>query len=57
LQGVKRLLYYTNLGVDPLSPVQLLRSQWIGEMEVMDEFPDATIIRPGLMVGIRPSTD
>lgn len=23
----------------------------------MDEFPDATIMRPGLMVGIRPSTE
>jgi len=57
MNGVKRLLFITNLGVDPMSPVNLLRSQWLGEMEVLDEFPDATVIRPALMVGIRPSTD
>lgn len=44
--GVKRLIHFSANGVDPDSTSKSLRTKWIGEHEVLSNFPNATIIRP-----------
>jgi len=43
---VKRLIHFSANGVDPDSYNKGLRTKWIGEQEVREIFPEATIIRP-----------
>lgn len=43
---VKRLLHFSANGADPDSMSRNLRTKWIGEQEVREFFPEATIIRP-----------
>jgi NADH dehydrogenase (ubiquinone) 1 alpha subcomplex subunit 9 len=34
------------VGADPYSPSTRLNTKWLGEQEVKNAYPDATIIRP-----------
>lgn len=43
---VKRLIHFSANGVDPQSISKSLKTKWIGEQEVLNYFPEATIIRP-----------
>lgn len=52
LAGVKRLIHFSSVGVDPKSPSIDLRTKWEGEQRVREEFPEATIIRPTTVVGL-----
>ena len=47
--NVKRLIHVSAAGADPNSASPRLRTKWIGEQEVRNIFPDATIIRPTYM--------
>lgn len=51
LAGVKRLIHFSSVGVDPNSPSLDLATKWEGEQRVREEFPDATILRPTTVVG------
>lgn len=56
--GVKRLIHFSALNASP-NPVphvykagsQFLKSKYFGELAVLKEFPDATIIRPADILG------
>lgn len=43
---VKRLIHFSANGADPDSISRNLRTKWIGEQEIREYFPEATIIRP-----------
>ena len=43
---VKRFIHFSANGANPDSISRNLRTKWIGEQEVRDYFPEATIIRP-----------
>lgn len=43
---VKRLIHFSANNVDPDSESKRLRTKWLGEKEILDNFPEATIIRP-----------
>ena len=49
--GAERLVHVSALGADPASPSEFLASKGRGEAAVTAAFPDATILRPGTMVG------
>lgn len=46
---IKRLIYISAAGADPNSHSRRLRTKWLGEQEVKDIYPNATILRPTLM--------
>lgn len=48
--NVKRLIHISAAGADPNSQSMRLRTKWIGEQEVMEAFPNATILRPTMMM-------
>jgi NADH dehydrogenase (ubiquinone) 1 alpha subcomplex subunit 9 len=57
--GVERFIQVSHMGASPnpkgillKNGSEVLRTKWQGEMAVLDEFPDATIIRPSDMYGI-----
>ena len=50
-QNIKKFIHFSNLAVDPHSSSFDLKSKYIGEKEVLDEFPDATILRLGTVIG------
>lgn len=52
--NVKRLIHFSANGVDPDSFSKSFRTKWIGEKEVLDIFPDATIIRPTEIMHRKP---
>ena len=49
--GVRRLIYVTFLGADPNSPSLWVRERWRAEQLLLASGLDATIIRPGQIVG------
>jgi len=49
--GVRRLIYVTFLGADPHSPSIWVRERWRAEQLLLTSGLDATIIRPGQIVG------
>ena len=53
--GVERLVHFSALGADPDSPALYAQSKAAGERAVLDQFPDATIIRPSN--AFRPDDD
>lgn len=48
--NVKRLIHISAAGADPNSQSMRLRTKWIGEQEVLEAFPNATILRPTMMM-------
>lgn len=50
-RGAKKLVHFSAVGVAPNSPSLDLRTKYYGEQAVRDEFPEAIIIRPTLMIG------
>jgi NADH dehydrogenase len=49
--GVARLVLVSGIGADPRSASPYIRARGRGELLVQQAFPDATIVRPGAMVG------
>lgn len=49
--GVKQFVHFSAIGVDPRSDSLDLQTKFYGEKEVLDEFPDATIVRMAPVVG------
>ena len=50
--GVKRLIHFSNVAVDPNSPSYNLATKFEGEKYVLEEFPDATIFRMSTVIGL-----
>jgi NADH dehydrogenase (ubiquinone) 1 alpha subcomplex subunit 9 len=50
--GAKRMIHISSVGVDPRSPSLDLQTKFYGEQAVLDEFPDATIIRLSTVIGM-----
>lgn len=48
--NVKRFIHISAAGADPNSQSMRLRTKWIGEQEVREAFPEATILRPTLIL-------
>ena len=46
---IKRFIYVSAAGADPNSHSRRLRTKWLGEQEVKDIYPNATILRPTYM--------
>src|SRR5918999_4654556 len=49
--GVQRLVHISGLGTDPKSDSPYARARGIGEQLVIEAFPAATILRPGIIFG------
>jgi NADH dehydrogenase len=49
--GVKRLVHVSAIGADPKSSARYARSKAQGEAAVLEEFPDAIILRPSIVFG------
>lgn len=49
--GATRLVHVSALGAAHDSPSQFLRSKAAGEAAVLEEFPEATIVRPAVLFG------
>mmetsp|Transcript_32165 Transcript_32165/g.55559 ORF Transcript_32165/g.55559 Transcript_32165/m.55559 type:complete len:360 (-) Transcript_32165:32-1111(-) len=48
---VKRLIHFSAVGADPHSASSRLQTKWLGEQEVLNAFPSATIFRPTTIFG------
>jgi nucleoside-diphosphate-sugar epimerase len=51
LCGVRRIVYVTSLGTSPDAPSEWLRERWNAEQSLLCSGLDATVIRPGMIVG------
>lgn len=51
-QSVRRVVYVTSLGIAPDAPGEWLRERWRTEQLLLDSGLDATVIRPGHIVGV-----
>jgi NADH dehydrogenase len=51
LAGAKTLIHVSALGADPKSPGNYGRTKAAGEAAVLEEFPDAIILRPSIVFG------
>ena len=49
--GVKRLVHISAIGADKDSPADYAKSKAEGEAAVLEEFPDAIILRPSIVFG------
>lgn len=49
--GVRRLIHVSAIGANPKSAAHYARTKAEGEAAVLDEFPDAIIIRPSVVFG------
>ncbi|AMJ67814.1 SDR family oxidoreductase [Hymenobacter sp. PAMC 26628] len=50
--GVRRVVYITSLGTSPEAPSEWLRERWHTEQLLLTSGLDATVIRPGFIVGV-----
>ena len=50
--GVRRVIYVTSLGIAPDEPSEWLRERWHAEQLLLNSGLDATVIRPGHIVGV-----
>lgn len=50
--GVRRVIYVTSLGTAPDAPSEWLRERWQTEQLLLNSGLDATVIRPGFIVGV-----
>ena len=50
-EGVPRLVHVSAIGADPASASAYARSKAEGERRVREAFPDATILRPSIVIG------
>lgn len=50
--GVRRVVYVTSLGIAPEGPGDWLRERWQAEQRLLNSGLDATVIRPGHIVGV-----
>lgn len=49
--GVKRLIQVSAIGADPESNSIYARTKGLGEQAVLEAFPEATILRPSIVIG------
>ncbi|KAJ3223665.1 39kDa subunit of ndufa9, NADH:ubiquinone oxidoreductase [Clydaea vesicula] len=49
--GVSKFIHVSALNADPDSKSLFLKTKGLGEKAVLEEFPEATIVRPGYMYG------
>ena len=49
--GIKQFVHFSAIGVDPRSDSLDLQTKFYGEKEVLDEFPEATIVRLAPVIG------
>jgi NADH dehydrogenase len=49
LQNVARLVHISGIGADPTSQSPYIRAQGLGELAVRKAFPNATVLRPGVI--------
>lgn len=49
--NVSKFIHVSALGASESSPSLYLSSKWRGEQAVMEEYPDATIVRPARVFG------
>ena len=49
--GAKRLVHISAIGADKSSSARYARSKAAGEQAVLEEFPDAVILRPSIVFG------
>jgi nucleoside-diphosphate-sugar epimerase len=50
--GVRRAVYVTSLGISPDAKSEWLRERWHLEQSLLNSGLDATVIRPGFVVGV-----
>jgi uncharacterized protein YbjT (DUF2867 family) len=50
--GVQRVIYVTSLGISPDEPSEWLRERWHSEQLLLNSGLNATVIRPGYIVGV-----
>ncbi len=50
--GLRRVVYVTSLGISPDAPSEWLRERWRTEQLLLNSGLDATVIRPGHIVGV-----
>ncbi|CDP03802.1 unnamed protein product [Coffea canephora] len=49
--GIMRFIQVSCLGASPSSPSRMLRAKAAGEEALLQEFPEATVMRPAAMIG------
>jgi NADH dehydrogenase len=49
--GVQQLVHVSAIGADPKSPSRYARTKGEGEAAVLEEFPDAVMLRPSIVFG------
>jgi NADH dehydrogenase len=49
--GARRFVHISAIGADPNSPAEYARSKAAGEAAVLEEFPEAIILRPSIVFG------
>jgi len=50
-EGVKNLVHVSSISANPESKSEYARTKFAGERAVFEAFPDAVILRPGLLIG------
>lgn len=50
-EGVKNLVHVSSISANPQSKSEYARTKFAGEQAVLDAFPDAVILRPGMLIG------
>lgn len=50
--GIKTLVHVSSLSANPDSRSEYSRSKFAGEQKVLEAFPDAVVLRPGLLIGV-----
>ena len=50
-EGAKNLVHVSSISASPQSKSEYARTKFAGEQAVLEAFPDAVILRPGLLIG------